>query len=105
MTNHDKPPFRVLTLDGGGMRGMYQAAYLHTFAQRITHSAQKDFPEQASPTIDIGKCFDLIAGTSTGSIVAAALAFAAALARAEACRRMVLVKFPGAAPVMTAAAS
>ena len=74
MTNHDKPPFRVLTLDGGGMRGMYQAAYLHTFAQRITHSAQKDFPEQASPTIDIGKCFDLIAGTSTGSIVAAALA-------------------------------
>ncbi|MEB3300670.1 MAG: patatin-like phospholipase family protein [Cyanobacteriota bacterium] len=74
MAAQDKQPFRVLTLDGGGMRGMYQAAYLHTFAHRIIGARQGEAPDHGSTRIDIGKCFDLIAGTSTGSIVAAALA-------------------------------
>jgi hypothetical protein len=56
-------PFRVITLDGGGMRGAYQAAYLQTFVDRLDAGA-----------IDVGKAFDLVVGTSTGALVACALA-------------------------------
>lgn len=55
-------PFRVLSLDGGGIRGLFQAAFL---AHIEDHNAGgKAIADQ----------FDLIVGTSTGSIIALGLA-------------------------------
>lgn len=60
-------PYRVLSLDGGGMRGIYTAAFL-----------QRLLAQQAARTggsaLDLGLGFDLITGTSTGAIVGAAAA-------------------------------
>jgi hypothetical protein len=48
------------------MRGLYQAAYLHTLALRIEQTA--------GVRPDVGQAFDLLVGSSTGGIVACALA-------------------------------
>lgn len=60
-------PFRVLCLDGGGMRGAYQTAYLATYGDRVQGSQKRE------QLLDIGTAFDLIVGTSTGGIVACGL--------------------------------
>lgn len=51
---------RILTIDGGGIRGTFPAAFLANLEQDL---------EQP-----IGRYFDLIAGTSTGGIIAIGLA-------------------------------
>ena len=56
-------PFRVLSIDGGGMRGIYSAAYLAGLSDRFAR-------ERRAEALDIGKGFDLITGTSTGAIIA-----------------------------------
>jgi len=59
--------FRVLSIDGGGMRGIYSAAYLSCL--------EKSFAaKRAVDALDIGKAFDLIVGTSTGAIIGCGLA-------------------------------
>ena len=60
-------PFRVLALDGGGMRGLYSATVLHYLARRVATEAGKG-------ELDVGKGFDLITGTSTGGLLGCALA-------------------------------
>lgn len=62
----DMQPFRILSLDGGGMRGTYTATYLERVA--ATFAKRRNVPE-----LDIGAAFDLIVGTSTGGIIACAL--------------------------------
>ncbi|MDR7039118.1 putative acylesterase/phospholipase RssA [Methylobacterium sp. BE186] len=64
----EKPrPYRVLSLDGGGMRGIYTAAFLDRLVTYFARTRGVD-------ALDLGKGFDLITGTSTGAIVASALA-------------------------------
>jgi patatin-like phospholipase/acyl hydrolase len=53
-------PFRVLALDGGGIRGVFSARILALAEQRLGQPLRTRF--------------DLVAGTSTGSIIAAAVA-------------------------------
>jgi uncharacterized protein len=56
-------PFRILSLDGGGIRGLYTASLLSEIETKICNGNE------------VGRYFDLIAGTSTGGIIAAGLAF------------------------------
>lgn len=60
--NHEKP-FIALSLDGGGFRGLYTAALLQRLSTLFTKKE-----------INIGSKFSLIAGTSTGGILACSLA-------------------------------
>jgi len=55
-------PFRILSIDGGGIRGVFPAAVLAELEGRFLGSAS------------ITNHFDMIAGTSTGGIIALALA-------------------------------
>ncbi len=56
--------FRILALDGGGIRGAFGAAVLAKWSEMSLNATGKD----------LIKHFDLVAGTSTGAIVAVALA-------------------------------
>lgn len=57
----------MLSINGGGMRGVYAASYLD--------SLQKAFAARRNiQSLDIGKGFDLIVGTSTGAIIGCGLA-------------------------------
>ena len=61
----EKPPFfRILSLDGGGMRGALSAKILEQVEKQIWEKENKSLTEY----------FDLVAGTSTGSILAAGIA-------------------------------
>src|SRR6516162_9826294 len=51
--------FRILSLDGGGIRGVFPAAFLARLEEYLE--------------CPIGRYFDLIAGTSTGGIIAIGL--------------------------------
>lgn len=70
----EQQPFRVLTLDGGGMRGLYTVSLLRALARLMDNRFVNQEP-------DIGKGFDLICGTSTGAILACALAIGVSLRR------------------------
>lgn len=59
-------PKRVLTLDGGGVRGVISIAFLERIEELLK--------QQAGPDTRLSDYFDLIGGTSTGSIIAAGLA-------------------------------
>src|SRR5262245_33750474 len=54
-------PFRILSLDGGGIRGIYSAELLRRCEERFCGSAP------------LARYFDMIAGTSTGGIIALGL--------------------------------
>jgi patatin-like phospholipase/acyl hydrolase len=53
------PPYRILSIDGGGIRGLIPAVVLDRIEQRVGRP--------------IAECFDLVSGTSTGGILAVGL--------------------------------
>mmetsp|Transcript_5605 Transcript_5605/g.13674 ORF Transcript_5605/g.13674 Transcript_5605/m.13674 type:complete len:495 (+) Transcript_5605:93-1577(+) len=63
----DKPTRRVLTCDGGGLRGLIGAETL----AKLEEDLQKHYGD---PDYRLGHFFDLVAGTSTGGIMAAWIA-------------------------------
>jgi uncharacterized protein len=65
---NDGSPKRILALDGGGLRGILTLSYLGEIESILgdRHGVRKNFR--------LSHYFDLIAGTSTGAIIAAALA-------------------------------
>jgi len=54
-------PFHVLSLSGGGFLGLYSAVVLEGLERRAG--------------LPLARCFDLVAGTSIGGVLAIALAF------------------------------
>jgi uncharacterized protein len=59
-------PKRLLALDGGGVRGAVTVAFLERIETLLG--------EQRNQEVRLGDFFDLIGGTSTGAIIAGALA-------------------------------
>jgi len=53
--------FRILSIDGGGIKGVFPAAFLSAIEEKLPHP--------------IARYFDLITGTSTGGIIALGLGF------------------------------
>jgi len=60
-------PKRILALDGGGIRGALTLGYLERIQQMLRDRHQR-------PDLKLSDYFDLIGGTSTGAIIASALA-------------------------------
>ncbi len=52
--------FKILSLDGGGIKGLYTATVLSHLEEEFG--------------VPVGQCFDMICGTSTGGLIALALA-------------------------------
>lgn len=67
MAAEREPPFRILSLSGGGYLGLYTAGVLAGLEERAKQP--------------LARCFDLIAGTSVGGLLALALAFEVPVAR------------------------
>ena len=61
-------PKRILALDGGGLRGIVSLAFLKRIEALLKERHGDD------PDFRLCHYFDLIAGTSTGAIIAAGLA-------------------------------
>jgi uncharacterized protein len=60
-----KKPFKILSIDGGGIRGIYAAKFLAEMEFQLGKEGKKT---------ELNNYFDLICGTSTGGIIALGLA-------------------------------
>ncbi len=69
-------PKRILALDGGGIRGVFSLQILSRIEQILREA-------HARPALVLADVFDLFAGTSTGAIIAAFLAWGASVREVE----------------------
>jgi hypothetical protein len=59
---------RILSLDGGGVRGVFEIAFLERIEAVLQEARGTDAP------VRLAEAFDLIGGTSTGAVIGTALA-------------------------------
>lgn len=62
----DKKIFKILSIDGGGIKGLYSARILQQFENSLQI-------ENNNPNLRIVDYFDLVCGTSTGGLIALAI--------------------------------
>ena len=58
----ENKPFKILSIDGGGIKGLYSASVLARLEEKV------------GVDVKSGDCFDMICGTSTGGLIALGLA-------------------------------
>lgn len=59
----------ILTIDGGGIRGLLPALLLKEVEDFLTVEMTKSLPRAPYEEIRLGEAFDLLAGTSTGGLI------------------------------------
>ncbi len=64
---------RILSLDGGGIRGLLVAQILEILEAKLNTRYEKKFKKKPERPIRLAQYFDMIAGTSTGGILTCAL--------------------------------
>lgn len=69
-------PKRILSLDGGGIRGLISLQILKRVEHLLRHAT-------ASPRLRLSEWFDFIGGTSTGAIIASCLAIGMEVSQIE----------------------
>ncbi|WP_198027388.1 patatin-like phospholipase family protein [Candidatus Paracaedibacter symbiosus] len=57
----DEPPLFVLSINGGGIRGLIPAAYLESLEDKLE--------EKLGARVHLAECMDVVAGTSTGGLI------------------------------------
>jgi patatin-like phospholipase/acyl hydrolase len=63
-------PIRILSLDGGGIRGLLSAHILAALEKKINEHWQKQNPDKTlERPLRLSNYFDMVAGTSTGGIL------------------------------------
>jgi patatin-like phospholipase/acyl hydrolase len=66
-------PLRILSLDGGGVRGIASLYVLQELMRQVRRDLQANLPtQQKTVPVPLRPCdyFDLIGGTSTGGLIA-----------------------------------
>jgi patatin-like phospholipase/acyl hydrolase len=67
-------PLRILTLDGGGVRGISSLYILKELMDQVKRQQADDNLSETIPDLRPCNVFDLICGTSTGGLIALMLA-------------------------------
>jgi patatin-like phospholipase/acyl hydrolase len=63
-------PLRILSLDGGGVRGMSSLYILKEIMAQVSRQQALDRPNEPRSTPRPCDVFDMICGTSTGGLIA-----------------------------------
>ena len=70
LSNMTYNPLRILSLDGGGVRGISSLYILKELMRQLAREYQEDNPNAPELTPRPCEYFDLICGTSTGGLIA-----------------------------------